>query len=200
MLVAGMGDPARFPSGAHFKSFTGLTPRASETGNTDRRGQPMSKAGSSLLRTTLIRAADTARKQDPQLAKIYYTHIVDRGADHLKALCVVAAALAERAWAVMRRAMPYVVCDTDGTQVSPEQAKKIIAERWTVPPEVRARRRSTKTTNKIKNLKVGRAGKAPQRVLAGQERSDPRRADKRGDLPHPESSTRPHRNVKHNTA
>ncbi len=31
----------------------------------------MSKAGPSLLRTTLIRAADHARKVDPQLARIY---------------------------------------------------------------------------------------------------------------------------------
>ena len=194
VLVAGMGDPARFPSGAHFKSFTGLTPRASETGNTDRKGQPMSKAGSSLLRTTLVRAADTARKQDPQLAKIYYTQMVDRGADHLKALCVVAAALAERAWAVMRRAMPYVVCDTDGTPVAPAQAKKIITEQWTVTTEVRARRRSTKTGKSV------RAGKAPQRVLAGHERSDPRRADKRGDLPRARSSAAPAHDVKHRTA
>ena len=64
----------RFPAGAQFKSYAGLAPRASETGNTDRKGQPMSKAGSCLLRTTFFRAADTARKQDPQLAKIYYTH------------------------------------------------------------------------------------------------------------------------------
>ena len=63
----------------------------------------MSKAGSSLLRTTLIRAADNARRQDPQLARIYYTQMVERGAEHLKALCVVAGALAERAWAVMNR-------------------------------------------------------------------------------------------------
>jgi hypothetical protein len=41
----------------------------------------MSKAGSSLLRTTLIRAADNARRQDPQLARIYYTQMVERGAD-----------------------------------------------------------------------------------------------------------------------
>ena len=87
-----MGDPARFPTGAHFKSYTGLAPRASETGNTDRKGQPMTKAGSRLLRTTLIRAADNARKQDPQLARIYYTQMVERGAEHLKALCVVAGA------------------------------------------------------------------------------------------------------------
>jgi hypothetical protein len=33
---------------------------------TDRKGQPMSKAGPSLLRATLFRAADTARRQDPR--------------------------------------------------------------------------------------------------------------------------------------
>jgi hypothetical protein len=72
-LVAAMGDPARFARGKQFRSFTGLVPKASETGDTDRKGQPMSKAGSSLLRTTLVRAADNARKQDPQLARIYCT-------------------------------------------------------------------------------------------------------------------------------
>ncbi len=56
---------------------------------------------------------------DPQLAKIYYTQMVDRGADHIKALCVVAAALAARAWTVMRHGMPYVICDTDGHEVPP---------------------------------------------------------------------------------
>ena len=126
----------------------------------------MSKAGSSLLRTTLIRAADNARKDDPQLARIYYLQMTERGKDHLGALCVVAASLAERAWAVMRRGTPYVICDIDGRPVTPDEAKAIIAERWTVPPEVRARRRSKKT------------GKAPQKVPEG--------PSTRGDLPqHP---------------
>ena len=58
-LVATMGDPTRFTKGKQFRSFTGLVPRASETGDTDRKGQPMSKAGSSLLRTTLVRARQT---------------------------------------------------------------------------------------------------------------------------------------------
>ena len=120
--------------------------------------------------------------------------MVDRGADHIKALCVVAAALAERAWAVLRRGMPYVICDTNAT---PEQAKKIIAEQRTVTAEVRARRRSTKTTNKTHNAE---AGKAPQQVLAGQERSDAPSADKRGDLPRERSSSRPRRNVKPTTS
>lgn len=182
-LTAIMGRAGRFPTARHFKSFTGLAPRASETGETDRKGQPMSKAGPALLRTTLVRAADTARKQDPQLAKIYYTQMVERGAEHTKALCVVAAALAERAWTVLRRGMPYVICDTDGTPVTPDQAKTIIAEQWTVPPEVRARRRSRKHPSP-----TTKAGKAPQQVRAGHERSDARGVDKRGDLPHRRSS------------
>lgn len=164
VLVAGMGRAGRFRSGAAFKSFTGLAPRASETGNTDRKGQPMSKAGSSLLRATLIRAADHARKQDPQLAKIYYTQMVERGAEHLKALCVVAGALAERAWAVRHRQMPYVICDTHGEPVTADEAKRIIAEHFTVSAEVRRRRRSTKTTKQIPKPRVG---KAPQQAHIG---------------------------------
>jgi transposase len=159
VLAAVIGEASRFPTGAHFKSYLGLAPKASETGETDRKGQPMSKAGSRLLRATLVRAADHARKQDPQLAKVYYQQMVERGAEHIKALCVVAGRLAERGWAVMHRRMPYVVCDTTGEPVTPAQAKVIIAEQWTVPADVRNRRRSRKS----------RAGKAPQQVLTGHD-------------------------------
>jgi transposase len=187
-LVAVMGDPARFARGKQFRAFTGLTPRASETGDTDRKGQPISKAGSSLLRTTLVRAADHARKQDPQLARIYYLQMVERGKDHLGALCVVAANLAERAWTVMHRQMPYVICDTDGRPVTPEQANTIIAEHWTVPADVRARRRSKKM------------GKAPQKVLTGQSKPHTPSAGTRGDLPQPASSTATNNHVNQRTA
>jgi transposase len=179
-LAAAIGDPTRFPNGKAFRSFTGLTPKASETGETDRKGQAMSKAGSSLLRTTLIRAADNARHSDPQLARIYYVQMVERGKDHLGALCVVAAALAERFWTVMNRGMPYVVCDTDGNPADPGRAKQIIAEQWTVPAEVRARRRSKK------------AGKAPQPALTGR--------DERGHLPHDKSSDTSRSTSKRRTA
>ena len=64
-VTAIVGRAGRFRTGRQFRSFTGLAPRASETGQTDRKGQPMSKAGNRLLRTTLIRAADNARRQDP---------------------------------------------------------------------------------------------------------------------------------------
>lgn len=178
-LVACMGDARRFRRGGQFRSFTGLAPRASETGDTDRKGQPMSKAGSSLLRTTLVRAADHARKVDPQLARLYWVQMTERGKDHLGAVCVVAAHLAERAWAVMDRGMPYVVCDIDGTPVTLDEAKTIVAERFTVSEDVRRRRRSRK------------AGKAPHQVLAGHAQPGPRGAATRRPSPAPSSSPQP---------
>jgi transposase len=174
-LVATMGPPGRFATAGKFRAFTGLAPRASETGNTDRKGQPISKAGSRLLRTTLVRAADNARRLDPQLARIYYVQMVQRGKDHLGAVCVVAAHLAERARVVMDQGRPYVVCDTDGTPCTPAQANQLIAERWTVPEEVRRRRRSRKGKALNKSspdmcmaLKAQRGDPPPRRpVLAG---------------------------------
>lgn len=187
-VLAAMGDPGRFNKAKQFRAFTGLAPRASETGDTDRKGQPMSKAGPSLLRVTMVRAADHARKQDPQLARIYYVQMVERGKDHLGALCVVAAHLAERTWTVMRRQEPYVIRDTDGTPVTPAEAKAAIAANWTVTAEVRARRRSKK------------AGKAPQQVLEAQVRSHAEDVDRRGDLPLATSSPTTTRTVNQRTA
>jgi transposase len=174
-LVARLGDAARFSRAKQVRAFAGLAPKASETGDTDRKGQALSKAGPSLLRTTFVIAADTARKQDPQLARIYYVQMVERGKNHIGALCVVAATLAERAWTVMKRQTPYVIRDIDGSPVGPQQAAAIIAEHWTVPAEVRARRRNKK------------AGKAPQAITTGSRQ--------RGDLPQTASSTPPTRHV-----
>lgn len=156
LAVAAMGRPARFANADHFASFTALVPKASETGDTDRKGQPITKAGNRKLRRMLYLAADTARKHDPQLARIYHTQMVERGATHTKAVAVVAAHLARRLWRVLLDQRPYSVCDIDGQPVSGAEAKAIIAERYTVPEDIRRRRRSKKT-----------AGKAPHRVHEG---------------------------------
>jgi hypothetical protein len=181
VLVAAMGRPGRFSDGTRFKSYAGLTPRASETGETDRKGQPMSKAGPSQLRPAFVRAADTARRQDPQLARIYHLQMTERGATRLKACCVVAGHLAERARTVLHRGTPYVICDNNGNPVTAEDAKKIIADKWTVPEDIRKRRRSR-----------NQAGKAPQAAATG--------PDRRGDPPRPRSSRTHSQTVKTATA
>ena len=136
----------------------------------------MSKAGNRRLRTQLLRSAETARQHDPQLAAIFYDQMVNKGAVHLKALCVVAARLAERAWTVMHRGSPYQLRDTDGIPVDRATAKQIIAERFTVPEEIRRQRRSKK---------VG--GRAPHQVLEGRVSSQRSRRDNTGDPPRPQA-------------
>lgn len=68
----------------------------------------------------------------------------------------MAARLAERAWCALARGEPYVICDLDGTPVSPALAKAIIAERYTVPEEVRHRRRTRRAPR--------RTGRVPQHL------------------------------------
>ena len=173
LAVAAMGRPARFANGDRFAAFTGLVPRASETGETDRKGQAITKAGNRKLRRMLYRAADTARNEDPQLARLYYVQMVERGAVHTKALAVVAAHLARRLWRVMVDKRVYVVRDVDDTPVTKAQATAIIAERFTVPEEIRRRRRSKK-----------KAGKAPHQVLEGHADKRARSAITRRPSPH----------------
>ena len=172
VIVSTMGEPARFSGPSAFKRFTGLTPRASETGDTDRKGGAMSKAGPRRLRDQLVQSANTARRMDPQLAEIYYRQM-DRGAHHQKALCVVAAHLAERAWVVMSRGQPYELRDVDGRLLTQAEACEIVRQRYVVPEEVRRRRRSRKS-----------ARKAPHQVLVAHAIGHTRgRVDSRGDLP-----------------
>jgi hypothetical protein len=172
LAVAAIGRPARFANADRFAAFTGLVPRASETGDTDRKGQAMTKAGNRKLRRMLYRAADTARKEDPQLAHIYWVQMVERGATHTKALAVVAAHLARRLWRVLLDQRPYLVRDVDGRPVDKPAAKAIIAEHYTVPEDIRRRRRSKKT-----------AGKAPHQVLEGHVNKGARGASTRRPSP-----------------
>lgn len=144
VLSVFLAQPDRYPNGRHFVSYTGLVADSSETGDSDHKGQAMSKAGPGLLRTALVRAANAARQQDPQLAQIYYRQMVERGATHQKALCVVAAHLAERAYRVASRGTPYQLRDVDGRPLTPEQARLIATTTWRVPEEVRRRRRNKK--------------------------------------------------------
>jgi transposase len=186
MLVAVMGDPDRFRNAAAFKAYLGLAPKASETGESDRKGQPMSKAGNRRLRTQLRQSAETARHLDPQLAAIYHDQMVNKGAVHTKALCVVAARLAERAWTVMHRGQPYQLRDTDGTAIDHATAKQIATERFTVPDHVRRQRRSKK-----------QGGRAPHQVLEGRasgqrsKRDNTRRPSHRSDSPANPRPSRP---------
>ena len=98
------------------------------------------KAGDSCLREALFIAADHARKVDPTLA-VRYQRLMLAGKHHDSAVCTLAAVLLTRIAAWLRAGTHYLLRDTDGRVITEAQGRAIVAERYTVPPEVRAARR-----------------------------------------------------------
>jgi hypothetical protein len=71
--------------------------------------------------------------------------MTDAGKHHNSALCHIATTLLTRIIACWRAEQPYELRDVDGTPVTIDQARTIIAERYAIPKNRRARRRTTDT-------------------------------------------------------
>ncbi len=65
--------------------------------------------------------------------------MVNKGKHHTQAVCACATHLLDRVRAVLTEDRPYELRDVDGSPVTKEQALAIIAERYTVPKDVRRR-------------------------------------------------------------
>jgi hypothetical protein len=155
--VAGrLGDRSRFGSGAKVRAYAGVIPGTNQSGESETPAQ-LTKHGDRVLRSALFMAAETARQLDPQLAQIYHRQLVGKGAHHTKAVCAVATALATRLAAVLRGGRPYEVRDTDGVSVDRETARRIIAERFAIPAEIRSARHRARSAQRMKGRPAGAA-------------------------------------------
>jgi transposase len=141
-ILGRLGDPNRFASLAGARAFTGLVPILDASGLNGRHGGP-TKRGDAVLREALFMAAGQARRIDPTLAAKYHRLMTEAGKHHNSALCHIATTLLTRLIACWRAGQPYVLRDVDGTTVTTEQARAIIAERYAIPKELRAQRRTT---------------------------------------------------------
>src|SRR5919197_763458 len=136
-----LGDPHRFTSLAAARSISGLIPHQSSSGLTDAAGGP-TKQGDACLREALFLAADHARKTDPTLAARYQRLMCQTGRHHTSALCTIATVLLTRIVACLRNDTPYQLRDVDGSPITPEQGRAIVAARYQIPADVRAARRT----------------------------------------------------------
>ena len=141
-LVLGvLHEAGRFGSLHRLRGFCGLFPRTSSSGGADRPGQAITQSGNNRIKRELYLAADAARRTDPELAAVYWRLMVRKGHHHKQALCAVATRLANRIGKVLRTGEAYELRDTDGTPISVAQGKAIVAERFSVPAEIRNARR-----------------------------------------------------------
>jgi hypothetical protein len=88
--------------------------------------------------------------------------------------------LLTRIVACLRNGTPYQVRDVDGSPITPEQGRAIIAERYQIPPEVRAARRAISNEASIEgasrqSVHAGCSSDGP-----GQVRTRPTAVDRKG--------------------
>ena len=110
-LVAFVGDAQRFPSGRHFASYLGLTPRERSSGLRRRLGA-ISKRGDPYLRMLLIHGARSvlchAKKSTTERDRLRAWALErERARGHNKAAVALANKLARIAWAVWSRERGY---------------------------------------------------------------------------------------------
>jgi transposase len=110
-LAAFVGDVQRFPSGRHFASYLGLTPRESSSGLRRRLGA-ISKRGDPYLRMLLIHGARSvllhAKKATGERDRLRTWALErERARGHNKAAAALANKLARIVWAVWRNERPY---------------------------------------------------------------------------------------------
>jgi transposase len=137
-----IGEAERFNSTRAFRGWSGMVPESAQSANSEAKGLHITQAGPDLIKKFAYLDAEIARRWDPQMAAIYYDQMMNKGKHHKQAVCACATHLLDRVLAVFREDRAYEVRDVDGTPVTVEQAQAIIAERYTVPQEVR--RRTTK--------------------------------------------------------
>ncbi|MDQ1721410.1 MAG: hypothetical protein QOI26_1144 [Pseudonocardiales bacterium] len=141
-IRAFFGDGSHFGSAKEAACYTGLVPSNWSSGTVVQPSRAITKEGPAVLRLACYQAANTARTIDPQLAALYHRLMVSHGHCHTQATVAVARKLVERTWTVLTRGQNYQLRDPDGRPVTTREAKAMIADRFTVPAEVRTRARA----------------------------------------------------------
>lgn len=168
-ILARLGDPSRFRSLAGARAFSGLVPKLHASGVHGRHGGP-TKAGDAPLREALFMAADWARRTDPTLAQRYHRLMVTEGKHHNSALCHVAAMLLTRIIACWRAGTPYEIRDLDGSILTVQEGRAIVAQRYQVRAEIRAQRRVVNRGTSRRNeesLSAPSIGSSPDKAMTG---------------------------------
>ena len=111
-LVACVGDVQRFPSGRHFASYLGLTPRERSSGLVRRLGS-ISKRGDVYLRMLLIHGARAViwaakKRPTPDRLRVWALHL-EKLRGHNKAAVALANKLARIIWAVWKHDVDFRV-------------------------------------------------------------------------------------------
>jgi hypothetical protein len=126
----------------------------------------MTKAGPSILRMALYQAGEISRRNDPNLAAVYYRDMVHHGKNHRQAMGAVMSHLGARVLRMLKEGRPYEIRDLEGKSINKDEAKRLILSQYYVSEEVRRdrQRRNTKMrrNGETSTVSIHEAAKAPQ--------------------------------------
>jgi len=110
-LIGFVGAPNRFPSGRHFASYFGITPRERSSGGKRRLGR-ISKRGDAYIRSLFIHGARSVLGHAGR-AKIHdrlraWALDLEKRTTHNKAVVALANKIARITWAVWKNERPYL--------------------------------------------------------------------------------------------
>jgi transposase len=155
------GDVERFGSVKRYAAFFGLVPRTKQTGMAgEKPRQALTKGGQNLLKKYMFLAAEVARRQDPELAATYERALA-RGKHHYSAVIIVAHKLVRRVYALLKaRAagvadVHYQMRRPDGTAVTANEARTVIAEQFPTKAAKDARKRAPQTARQTGTVSQG---------------------------------------------
>jgi transposase len=181
-LIGALGNVGRFRNAKAIVSYCGFAPRKKQSGNTDQQGMPLTKAGKRIVKKYLYLAGEVGRQYDPQLASIYF-RLRKAGKPHTKAMGAVAAHMATRAYAVLKRVyqtqqpkevkeksdqkIQYELRDQDGKSITPKKAREIIHQKYQLPKnqgekQAEPAKREIPESDKIQGHSPGKEDKAAQ--------------------------------------
>jgi transposase len=106
LLIAELGDIARFKDANAVVAYMGLDPRVKQSGTSLKRNTHLTKRGSPYLRRALYLAAAAAQRHDPELRATYDKKRAE-GKRYREATIVVARRVITRVYAVWKRGTVY---------------------------------------------------------------------------------------------
>ena len=108
MLIAELGDPARFASAAALTAYVGLCPGHKHSGKHQPKSSALSPIGNRRLRRALWMPTLSAATQSNPWLMVFYRRLIQRGKPHKVALCAAMRKLLAAIYSVAKYRRPFV--------------------------------------------------------------------------------------------
>ena len=107
MIIAELGDPARFENAGALAAYVGVCPAHKHSGKHQPKSSSLSPIGNRRLRRALWMPTLSAATQSNPWLMIFYRRLIERGKPHKVALCAAMRKLLTAIYSVAKQRRPF---------------------------------------------------------------------------------------------